>query len=240
MNQSDISEVIQHLLSDKIMNMSIIGFISDNPVTEVLQQGKTVLVKGISDEEWIYISSKAERELRDLFDQLGEKDIYFASVEDWMLPTIKEKKNIEWALSTMRWYLPDDAEIPESNYKTYPISTEHIGFIIAQSRYKQFLTPRYVKERIKKSISACVYDGDKLIAWGLTHDDGALGSLHVLDEYRGKKYGTEIAISLINQCRELGKIPYVQIEEANEKAIKLVTRLGFKKDRRVTWIKCVR
>jgi GNAT superfamily N-acetyltransferase len=155
-----------------------------------------------------------------------------------MIPIINEKKKFEWTLSTMRWYLPDNVEVAENTYKTFPLSPEHIGFIISQSNYKQFLTPRYIKERITKSISACIYENEKLVAWGLTHDDGALGSLNVLDEYRGKKYGTEIVLSLIHQCRALGKIPFAQTEETNEKAIKLVTKLGFVMDRRVTWIKC--
>lgn len=238
MDQSRLSEIINHLLKDEITNMSIIGFASDNPVTEILREGESVLIKGISDEEWIYIFSKNEGELTNLLESLTEKDIYFASVEDWMIPVINKKKEFEWTLSTMRWYLPDSVSVQENKYDTLPISTEHVGFIISQSNYKQFLTPRYIKERITKSVSACIYEDNKLVAWGLTHDDGALGSLNVLDEYRGKKYGTEIVLSLIKQCRELGKIPFAQIEETNEKAIKLVTRLGFVKDRRVTWIKC--
>lgn len=238
MSRHDLTEVIKYLLTDEIANMSIIGFVSENTVTAVLMEGESVLIKGISDEEWIYIFSKNENELRKLLEQLTEKDIFFASVENWMIPIINEKKKFEWTLSTIRLYLPDDIEVAENRYKTFPISTEHIGFIISQSNYKQFLTPRYLKERITKSISACIYDNEKIVAWGLTHDDGALGSLNVLDKYRGKKYGTEIVLSLIHQCRALGKIPFAQIEETNEKAIKLVTKLGFVKDRRVSWIKC--
>jgi 8-oxo-dGTP diphosphatase len=78
---------------------------------------------------------------------------------------------------------------------------------------------------------------DRLVAWGLTHDDGALGSLHVLDEYRKKGYGKEILISLIHQNRKLGKISFAQIEEKNVKATNLIEQLGFVKDRKVSWVK---
>jgi 8-oxo-dGTP diphosphatase len=237
MNQPDLTNLIQHLLTDEITNMSIIGFIAENPVTEILREGKSVLIKGISDEEWMYIFSKDEKELSKLLDQLTDKDIFFASVEDWMIPIINENKKFEWTLSTIRWYLPDDVEVPDNKFNTNSISTEDIGFILSKSKYRQFLTARYLKERITKSISACIYEDNQMVAWGLTHDDGALGSLNVLDEYRGKKYGTEIVLSLMHQCRALGKIPFAQIEETNHKAIKLVTKLGFLQDRRVTWIK---
>lgn len=238
MNQIELSEIISYLRGDELSNISIIGFASENPVTAVYREGESVLIKGLSDEEWIYISSKDENELRMLLNGLSAKDIYIASVEDWMVPIINEKKNFEWKLSVMRWYLPDEVEIPENTMKTFPLSTEHIEFIINQSNYKQFLTPRYIKDRITKSFSACLYENEKPAAWGLTHDDGALGSLHVLKEYRRKNYGKEILLSLIHQCRELGRTPFAQIEETNAAAINLVKNLGFVKDRRVTWIKC--
>ena len=63
MNQPDLTEIIHHLLKDEITNMSIIGFIDENTVTEVLRDGESVLIKGKSDEEWIYIFSKDEKEL---------------------------------------------------------------------------------------------------------------------------------------------------------------------------------
>lgn len=64
MNQPDLTDVIKHLLTDEIANMSIIGFISENPVTAVIREGDSVLIKGLSDEEWIYVFSKNEDELR--------------------------------------------------------------------------------------------------------------------------------------------------------------------------------
>jgi 8-oxo-dGTP diphosphatase len=154
-----------------------------------------------------------------------------------MIPIITEKRNAEWILSTMRYYLPEEVEIPENKLKVIPLTIDHIGFIISQSNYKQFLTPAYVEERITKSISAAIMKKDKLVAWGLTHDDGALGSLHVLDEYRKKGYGKEILISLIHQNRKHGKISFAQIEEKNLKASNLVEQLGFVEDRRISWIK---
>lgn len=162
---------------------------------------------------------------------------YFASVEDWMIPIITEKRNVEWVLSTMRYYLPDDVEVPENKKEVVPLTRDHIGFIISQSSYKQFLSLAYIEERISKSISAAIIKKDKLVAWGLTHDDGALGSLHVLDEYRKKGLGKEILLSLIHQNRKLGKISFAQVEEKNLKATNLIEQLGFVKDRRVSWVK---
>ncbi len=235
--KDELSKLIVLLKRDEITNISTIGFIENNPITEIVEINNSYLIKGTSDVEWIYLVCKNETELKTLLEKTGGNNIYFASVEDWMIPIITEKRKAEWILTTMRYYLPDNVEVPENKKEVIPLTTDHIGFIISQSNYKQFLTPAYVEERISKSISAAIIKKDKLVAWGLTHDDGALGSLHVLDEYRKKGYGKEILISLIQQNKKLGKISFAQIEEKNLKTINLVEQLGFVKDRRVSWIK---
>jgi GNAT superfamily N-acetyltransferase len=232
-----LNKLLLQLKQDEISNISTIGFIENNPITEVVELNNSYLIKGISDVEWTYIVCNNESDLRALLEKSGSNNIYFASVEDWMIPIITENRKAEWILTTMRYYLLDDVEVPENRIEVIPLTTDHIGFIISQSNYKQFLTPGYVEERITKSISAAIIKKDKLVAWGLTHDDGALGSLHVLDEYRKKGYGKEILISLIHQNRKLGKVSFAQIEEKNTKATNLIEQLGFVKDRKVSWIK---
>lgn len=232
----DLNIVKENLKKDFISNISTIGFIENNPINEVIQLNNSYLIKGTSDVEWNYIVCNNENDLSTLFVEAAE-NIYFASVEDWMIPVITEKRNAEWILSTMRYYLPEDVEVPEKKKEVIPLTTDHIGFIISQSNYKQFLSPAYVEERISKSISAAIMKKDEIIAWGLTHDDGALGSLNVLDGYRKNGYGKEILISLIHQNRKLGKISFAQIEEKNLKATNLIKQLGFVKDRKVSWVK---
>jgi 8-oxo-dGTP diphosphatase len=232
----DLNTLKENLKKDFLSNISTIGFIENNPIIEVVEINNSYLIKGISDVEWSYVVCNNENDLRALLEK-SASNTYFASIEDWMIPIITEKQNAEWILSTMRYYLPEDVEVPENKKEVIPLTTDHIGFIISQSNYKQFLSPAYVEERISKSISAAIMKKGKLVAWGLTHDDGALGSLHVLDEYRKKGYGKEILISLIHQNRKLGRISFAQIEERNIKAIRLVEHLGFIKDRRVSWVK---
>ena len=231
-----LNNLILHLKKDEIANISTIGFIENNPITEVIEINNSYLIKGTSDVEWVYVVCNNENDIRVLLEKSGS-NIYFASVEDWMIPIITEKRKAEWILSTVRYYLPEEVEVPENKLEVIPLTTDHIGFIISQSNYRQFLSPAYVEDRITKSISAAIMKKDKLVAWGLTHDDGALDSLHVLDEYRKKGYGKEILISLIHQNRKLDKISFAQIEEKNLKATNLAEQLGFIKDRRVSWVK---
>jgi len=217
-NQIKLS--LENFKKDFLTNISVTGFIENNTITEVIEINNAYLIKGKSDVEWIYLVCKNEIELKWLLEKTTGDNKYFTSVEDWMIPVITKSNKPEWLLSAMRYYLPYNIEIPQNKIEVTSLTNEHIGFIISQSNYKQFLTASYVEERINKSISAAILKGTKLIAWGLTHDDGALGSLHVLDEYRKKGYGKEILISLINQSRQFKKVPFVQIEEKKQQSNK--------------------
>ena len=95
----------------------------------------------------------------------------------------------------------------------------------------------YLEERITKSFSAGIFQKGRLAAWGLTHDEGAIGSLNVLKEFRGKGLGSTVVASLVEQIRAAGKIPFAQVEERNIPALKLCKKLGFIVDRNVTWLK---
>jgi 8-oxo-dGTP diphosphatase len=230
---NNLLDIIIQLRKDEIKNISTIGFVENNRVTEIVEISNSYLIKGISDFEWVYLVCSNENDIRVLLEK-SSRNTHFASVEDWMIPIITEKSEAEWILTTMRYYMPGKVVVAGNKDEVVPLTTDHIGFIISKSSYKQFLTPAYLEDRITKSISAAIFDKNRLIAWGLTHDDGALGSLHVLDAYRKKGYGKEILLSLIHQTRKLGKIPFAQIEEKNVAAIKLAENLGFIKDRRVS------
>jgi GNAT superfamily N-acetyltransferase len=237
MQNHQINRILSFLRENEIRNLSIIGFIENNPISFFIKHGNSVAVKGKSDREWYYFSSNNKNEFAELLSQLEEDAQCFGSVDDWMVEFIAKRGIIDWILPTSIFYLPNEVSVPSNKIEIKKLKEEDVHFIIGQSDYKQFLSAEYIIDRLRKSYSAAIYIDKKPVAWGLTHDDDALGSIHVLDEYRNKGYGKEIVVSLIHQCRSLGKIPFAQIEEQNIPSIKLFTKLGFVKDRNICWVK---
>jgi 8-oxo-dGTP diphosphatase len=233
---NDLQQLKWSLEKDLVRNGSILGFIENNPVTEIVSEGNSYLVKGISDRKWIYFSSKSEDEFRTLLTRLSPSDKCFASVEDWMIPEIVKSGEIDWQLIAMRYYLPLNVVIPENKIEINRLKKKDAEYIRDNSNYKQFLPEEYLKQRIEQSFSAGIVEDNKLVAWSITHDDGAIGALHVLDEHRKKGYAAEIVIYMSRKIRIKGRIPIAQIEEKNSPAIKLFGKLGFVKDRIVTWL----
>ncbi len=85
----------------------------------------------------------------------------------------------------------------------------------------------YVRARIRAWPSCAVRHGGRLVAWGLTHDDGSMGFLHVLDEWRGRGFARAITAALSRRLLELGVRPHLYIMQDNLASITLTESCGF-------------
>jgi len=231
------SKITNRLLKDPIRNISVLGFFEDYPLERAFQVGDSFLLLGESDHLWGYISSHSSSELTELFKNNQITTGYFASVEDWMKPIISEGSEVEWELTTLRFVLPDKCEIVPSTRKTCALDTSLVDYIFNHSDYQSFTSKEYIKVRIERGVSAGIIEGNALVAWGLTHDDGALGFLHVLPEFRGKGYGKAITSSLIYEKRKENKPVFLNVEPNNINSINLVNKMGFVFDRKISWVK---
>lgn len=236
--EKKISEALGILKTDIHRNISFINFIKNNPVTGIEIIGKTVIAKGISDHEWVYICCGTKNELEQLLNH-AKKNQYFAVIEDWMLSTVARGREIEWKLTTRRYILPDVIDIKNMEAQISNLRTDDADYILENSKYKDFLSVEYIIQRIQKGESCCLREKDKPIAWLMTQDDGALGFLTVLPEYQKKGYAKLLLNEIITRLRKKGEIPFAYVEDSNEKAVQLINRFGFTKDRLVHWIKLV-
>lgn len=228
-------KVLELLKKNEALNANIINFIESYPAHHMEIIGESVFIKGISDRKWVYISSKSSAELKIIKNKLDIDDKCFAIIEDWMLPILTKGNNIKWKLSTMKLVLPSNETMPSILSNISKLTIEDSKFIYDNSDYKAYVSIEYISQRIRDGISSCVRIDNKLAAWGITQDDGAIGFLHVLPEYRRKRYGRDITVDLINKVRKAGKIPFVHIEENNTNSMSMAIGLGFRKDRIVNW-----
>lgn len=232
-NQKD--NLIEILSKDIYKNINMINFIENYPLTGFDKAGDSLLVKGKSDENWIYISSSSELELIQLLENLNVEDKYFAIIEEWMEPIIIKQRDLEWKLSCVKYILPENIKLPKNKCEVTRLTKDDANYIYANYDYKNFSSPAYISERIVKDLSFGIMEDNKLVGWVLTHDDGSIGLLNVLPEYRRKGYGYELMLAITREARRLGHLPFLHIEEDNIKSTELALKLGFKQDRKVSW-----
>jgi len=234
-----VDDLIKLLKRDERKNVNVLNFISQNPVFGIARIGNSVLVRGKSDRLWVYVSSASRDELELLAEDLGAEDDHFAAVEEWMIPILSRGKEIAWNLSMAQFVLPDDITVPEPDVAVRSLSSEDAVHVYENSEYKEFISVEYVQSRILRGPSVAIQEDDQLAAWAMTQDDGAMGFLHVLERYRKRGYGYNVTLALIRAMRRQNKRPFAYIEEDNQPAIRLVSKLGFERDKKVHWLQVI-
>lgn len=237
MDKINKQEAVNTLRRREIYNLSVIGFINENEIGKIFRAGNSILAQGEEDERWIYSYAENDGEFTSLLNQLGEQDKYFGALDEAQVKVLHERGEVDWMLNAYQFHFPIEAGLPDNKIETRPLTENDSEYMLSQSNYKSMLTVKYLNERIRKSISAGIEINGQLVAWGLTHDDGSLGTMHVLEDYRKKGYAREVSYSLIRKCREAGKIPFLQCEKKNIPAQNLVESIGYVKDRNVSWLK---
>jgi 8-oxo-dGTP diphosphatase len=234
-NRKTIQNALTILEKDKPNNISIINFIKDNFISSVDIAGNSVLVRGESDHRWVYISSRDKNQLDLLTGKLNTDDNYFAVIDEWIMPVLVGRKEVVWDLFMDQYYLPDNIRLPSAESKTEQLKERDADIIYNNSDYKEYVSMEYIKDRIQKGISAGIYENNKLVSWAMTHDDGAIGFLYTLENFRRKGYGYIVTLSIIEKLKSMGKLPFAFIKADNTKSINLFSKIGFKKNKAVHW-----
>jgi 8-oxo-dGTP diphosphatase len=155
-----------------------------------------------------------------------------------MLPVLVRGRPLSWDLSMTRFVLPEHVVFPKAPLPHIaPLSPDDADYIYEHSIYQNVTRPDFIRGRIRGGPSAGIRDSGKLVAWLMTQDDGSIGVLHVLDDYRGRGYAYDLTVYLVARLREQGRIPFVQVEDTNTKSMSLTLKEGFQKDRRLHWFK---
>jgi len=232
---SDFNALTDLLETDRIRNLSLLGFIESSTASEYHKVGGSVLLRGVSDRSWILISSDSPGELQQLVESLTDEDQYFAAVEDWMMPYLTRDRDIVWDLEVFKYILPDDVSLPAFTNRVVSLAPDDARTVYEQSVYREHLSPDYVKDRIISGPSVGIREDNQLVGWALTHDDGAMGFLHVLEPYRKRGYGYRIVVALCEKLRKKGRMPFAYIVSDNSPAIRLVEKIGLTRTSLAHW-----
>lgn len=245
-------EILKKLSGNRAKNISIIGIIENYGLKESFQAGESILITVNTDHLWSYPAAQNKQELNEVLKKFQDQTLYFASLESWMIPVISQNREIEWELKTERLILPERAAVKaelqnnksienersiDSQFKIRQLKPEDADFIFAHSHYREFTSKAYIRERIEADCSAGIINAGELAAWGLTHDDGALGFIHVREAFRKKGFGRLVMQQLIRDKRKVNRDIFLNVETDNLKAKKLFYSLGFEFDREISWIK---
>lgn len=234
-----MKDLIERLRENKIKYQCYETFIEGNPFLGYVAEGGAFLFRGDSDGPWVYFVADTPEEFRALLAHLTPLDKQFALVEDYMLPDLLRLGEVAYDMCCMRLYLPEtvvlDNTVPQ-NATIRPLTIADVPFMYANYIYADSASLAYFETRVKNGESYGIEYQGQLVGWVLTHDDGALGMLHVLEAHRGHGYAEVLTRHLCLALRRKGVLPHLAIKLENKASMSLAKKIGFVEDRVIHWL----
>jgi len=96
-------------------------------------------------------------------------------------------------------------------------------------------SPDRILRRIRSGPGYCIRREGMPVAWGLTHDDGSMGFLHVIEKYRHQGMARTLTTVLARSLLRLGVQPFMYIVTTNRASLRLTASMGFSRAGRFSW-----
>ena len=160
----------------------------------------------------------------------------FSGVYRPIADKIRRKYSVVWESRCSLHYLPKE-NLNLSLIKN-PVSSIDIKEAELVDKFYTYRNPDSL-EKIKNDIShrpsSAIYVNGDLASWVLIHNDNSMGIMFTKEEYRKKNYAVDTSIDLALKITKLGKIPFLQINEANNMSPGLAAKCGFVKYGYTDW-----
>lgn len=112
----------------------------------------------------------------------------------------------------------------ENGFSICVLSEEFIPFVT--EHYSEIGTEEYVTDRIRHGAVYGAFYDEKIVGFIADHEEGSIGMLYVLPEYRKRHVAMALETYCMNLAIERGEIPYGQIVLGNEPSIGLQEKMG--------------
>lgn len=112
----------------------------------------------------------------------------------------------------------------ENGFSIRVLSEEFIPFVT--EHYSEIGTEEYVTDRIRHGAVYGAFYDEKIVGFIADHEEGSIGMLYVLPEYRKRHVAMALETYCMNLAIERGEIPYGQIVLGNEASIRLQEKMG--------------
>ena len=112
----------------------------------------------------------------------------------------------------------------EDGFAIRTLTEEFIPFVA--EHYSEIGTSEYVSERIRHGAVYGAFYDEKIVGFIANHEEGSIGMLYVLPEYRKRHVAMALETYCMNLAVERGEIPYGQVVLGNEASIRLQEKMG--------------
>jgi len=224
--------IIEYLNQNKIINSNIIGVIENEPGAEIYVDNEEVSRGVLVRYEYFnYIYTEEDEFLDEVLKTLFKDNFYgFSGVYRPIAQKIRERYLVTWESRCSLHYLPK--ENLDLNLIKNPVESINIKDAELVDKFYTYRHPGSL-EQIKKDIShrpsSAIYSNGDIASWVLVHNDNSMGIMFTKEEYRKMNYAVDVSMDLALKITKQGKLPFLQINEANNMSPGLASKCGFVK-----------
>ncbi len=118
-------------------------------------------------------------------------------------------------------------KIPECRAEIRLLTEEYTKQVVESYSSLDLSDEDYIKDRINSKTMFGAFVNDKLCGFIGSHEEGSIGILEVLPEYRGLGIGAVLQATATNDALKNNRYAYGQVKEGNVASINLQKKLGF-------------
>lgn len=236
MRKIEVQEATVRLQEHGSRYASMINYLHMTKVEEIVEGNGVMIARFQSDDSnvWVTLAADTPEQLQTVQEYLQQHQ-RFAAVEGWMYPFLVEGRDMVWDEPCYTYYVPDHVTFPP--VEPLPeIPLEHAITVQKHWVNQEEWSFQFIVSSIKRGFSSMKFFDGKPVAWAAMQDDGAMGFMHVLPEYRRHGYAKEVTIDLIRKYRQAGRMPFVHIVRTNQASIALTRSMGFELLKEIYWL----
>ena len=137
------------------------------------------------------------------------------------------------------WQYVYQGKLPEEqkvNFDIRVLSEESVPFLVAHYDHPS-ATVKHMRERVCGGLMLGAFRHEQCMGFAGLHEEGAIGMLKVLPEYRRQGVASALVLELTRRLMLAGRIPYTHVYPTNEVSMALQEKLGFiRAQHTVTWL----
>ncbi len=218
-----------------IRNYCILEMMKTAADIDVDMLNESVFIRLRNQESFVMLSASDRGEGEMLLKRnIKGEDKAFYTVGEW--PILTEGKNVKYHSQCVQLYLPESVPVTEDEEGVISLTEEMAPYIHERYDHNHVISEEYIRERIRTGPAYGIMDQGILAGWVMTHEEGTMGVLTVLPEYRRKGYAQKLNAALVRNLRALGKPCLVHIIKGNTASLALSEKSGMVYSCDVDWI----
>ena len=180
-----------------------------------------------------FISARDGAAARHLLSFAGNADLFNAHQSHCARAVAEKYRYPRKIVCHQAAYLEKEPLKAEYPAEIRPLDESFLAFIM--ENYTHADDEKYIRNRLQTGNLFGAFEEGNLAGFIGVHDEGSIGFLEVLPQYRRRGLAVTLAVYLTNHFLERGQIPFSQIETFNTASLRLHQKLRYTVSEQKIW-----